>query len=190
MSEEQIVPVAAGQTSVVYFNTRPEVVTVVPSSSPRLSLYMVQEAPREAGREIRVVVPEDAAKIVLEVGKKGAHASVSNYLDATAQPRQDILPAPSSSPRSGVAAVQVILPDPNATLFVDGRKMHLTGSVRHFQTPALNPGETYRYQVKALWRDGHRVIADEKSIAVTPGETTVVNFASAADGILPVPNTR
>jgi uncharacterized protein (TIGR03000 family) len=74
------------------------------------------------------------------------------------------------------AKVEVIVPDPLAEVFFDGQKTNRTGTMRVYDTPTLTPGKTYSYQVRAHWTQDGRTIDQQRTVIVSAGATTVVNF--------------
>lgn len=80
------------------------------------------------------------------------------------------------------ARVTVNLPS-DAKLWVDAVECPLTSSVRSFNTPALNPGQRYVYNIKAeIVRDG-RTISETQRVVLTPGEESRVDFNSNGGAI-------
>lgn len=80
------------------------------------------------------------------------------------------------------ARVTVNLPS-DARLWVDAVECPLTSSVRSFNTPALNPGQRYAYNLKAeIVRDG-RTITETQRVVLTPGEESRVDFSSNGGAI-------
>jgi uncharacterized protein (TIGR03000 family) len=70
----------------------------------------------------------------------------------------------------------------DARLYFDGALTRQTGPVRNFDTPPLNPGVNYTYELKAeLDRDGH-VQTQTQRVRVRAGETTRVDFSSLGTG--------
>jgi uncharacterized protein (TIGR03000 family) len=80
-------------------------------------------------------------------------------------------------PASNIANVRVIVPDPQARVWFDGTLMTQTGSDRLYNTPALSPGSTYSYKVRATWMENGHEMSQEQSVSVAPGQTKVVDFA-------------
>ena len=74
----------------------------------------------------------------------------------------------------------MILPDPQARVWVDGSQTNSTGAVRMFHTPALSSGGTYRVKMSATV-DG-REMTRERSVTVNPGQTTVLDFNQLRQG--------
>src|SRR5262249_42772679 len=56
--------------------------------------------------------------------------------------------APQQPVQNNSANLEVLLPDPNAQLQIDGHVMTTTGAVRYFASPPLAPGD-YSYRVTA-----------------------------------------
>jgi uncharacterized protein (TIGR03000 family) len=74
------------------------------------------------------------------------------------------------------AKVRIEIPA-DAKLYVDGMLMKTTSAVRLFQTPALEPNQTYYYEVKAeLIRNGQS-FSEVQQIVVRPGEQISASFA-------------
>ena len=73
------------------------------------------------------------------------------------------------------ANFQVILPDANGRVFVDGVATQQTGMSRMFATPVLQPG-TYTYTIRCAYMVNGREMTHERTINVTPGRTTVLDL--------------
>jgi uncharacterized protein (TIGR03000 family) len=74
------------------------------------------------------------------------------------------------------ANVRVILPDPQARVWFDGSLTSQTGTDRRYHTPSLTAGSTYSYQIRASWMADGREVSQERTVSVTPGRTTSVDF--------------
>lgn len=72
--------------------------------------------------------------------------------------------------------VCVKLHDPDATLWVERQPVELTGTERVFESPDLEPGETYRYEVIAKWHTGGREMAETRTVTAKPGDVVTVDF--------------
>jgi len=81
---------------------------------------------------------------------------------------------------NNAARLRVMLPNPQATVWIDGSQTSSTGSVRMFHTPALTAGGTYR--VKVSWNENGREVNKEKTVNVTPGQTSVVDLRQTGTG--------
>jgi uncharacterized protein (TIGR03000 family) len=82
-----------------------------------------------------------------------------------------------SSPNSAFVRV---LTAPNAQIWFDGVAMNQTGAVRTFETPELQPGQKYRYDVKVRYVDNGVPVERERSISVSPGQTATADLTPAA----------
>ena len=73
------------------------------------------------------------------------------------------------------ASLEIELPA-GATLFVDGRMVPGTGSVRTFSTPELPAGKTYYYDMKAEVTVDGKVVHEEHRVVVRGGESLKQSF--------------
>lgn len=92
--------------------------------------------------------------------------SVSNYAGSVAS--------------NGTAAVEVILPDPQARVWFDGTLTLQTGTDRMFQTAVLSSAGTYR--IRAAWYAGGQQVSQERTVTVAPNQTAVVDFTRPPGG--------
>jgi len=74
------------------------------------------------------------------------------------------------------AVVQVEVPD-NATVWFNGAQTKQGGTMRTFETPALDSGITYTYDVKARWEENGKPVERTQRIEVYPGGRVTVAFA-------------
>lgn len=73
--------------------------------------------------------------------------------------------------------VEVRVPLDNAIVFINDQITKQSGHVRYYSSPALLPGESYQYTIRAVWTiDGRR---NDKTLVVQgkPGERAVADFA-------------
>ncbi len=92
----------------------------------------------------------------------------------------------SSQPelRARAALIDVFLP-PQATLTFQGMATSETGGIRVFQSPPLEPGRTYSYDIRATWRsDDGRDVARTQRLTVSAGDHATVDFNRAAPSSL------
>ena len=80
----------------------------------------------------------------------------------------------ASLPVNDAARVEVRLPDPDGKLWVEGRPMSPTGTIRQFKSPVLS--EPYVYTFRAEWYDGDRLVTDERKVDVKGGSSVIVDF--------------
>jgi len=100
-------------------------------------------------------------------------ASYSEFSSSYYQP-----PAANTVPVNK-AVIQVTLPNPEGSLWVEGYKMETGGTVRTFETPPLDPGN-YTYHIIASWPENGRLVTQERDVAMTPGQKYVVDFTQPA----------
>ena len=77
------------------------------------------------------------------------------------------------------AQVEVIVPDANAELIVEGKKMNALGTRRLFVSPELETGRTYVYTIKMQRNFDGRIEQDTRTVEVQAGVTAVLNFNAA-----------
>lgn len=103
-------------------------------------------------------------------------------------------PAPAESPPAlpNAASIDVRLPDPNAQILVDGQPTKARGRSRTLVSPELTPGKVYVYKLTATWNQDGQRMSDERTVEVTAGKTTVVDFTQGAGAgdALPFPKER
>jgi len=91
-----------------------------------------------------------------------------------------VVPAPSTmaAPQAvdNDAHIRVIVPDPNAQVFFNGALTQQTGPDRFFETPALSPGNNYTYTIRANWTQNGQPMSKERTLNVTAGQWSVVDF--------------
>lgn len=85
--------------------------------------------------------------------------------------------APRSTFPKDLAIVEVVVPDPDAEVLIDGRETSLRGRVRQFHAPGLERGYRYSYKVAVSWNQEGRRMSDARTVTVTPGEITQVDFS-------------
>jgi len=83
-------------------------------------------------------------------------------------------------PVADVAQVQFLLPDPQATLWVQGKEMVSSGNVRQFKSPPLDPSQQYTYTVRAEWQSNGKLFSDERKVKVQANALAVVDFTRPA----------
>lgn len=81
-------------------------------------------------------------------------------------------PAPTSAP----ADIRVLVPAADATVTFDGQPTSVTGTERIYHTPPLALSGTYHYQIGARWMEAGGAVSRARTVTVTPGQTTVVDF--------------
>jgi len=104
--------------------------------------------------------------------------NTSYYSPAPSTTYESQLPAPAEA---ATTRIQVHLPAPDAEVWIAGKRMSQSGMDRNFVSPALTPGRTYTYEVRARWttRDG-QVAEQNRTVSFRAGETVNVDFRVAA----------
>jgi len=78
--------------------------------------------------------------------------------------------------------IEVVVPDPNAEVTFNGVRTSTMGQVRTLNTPPLDPNYSYSYKVQATWNEDGKTVGDVRTVEVSPGRTTVVDFTRPAAG--------
>jgi uncharacterized protein (TIGR03000 family) len=84
-------------------------------------------------------------------------------------------PAGSMMANEDAAMIAVRVP-PNADIWFDGEKTNQKGTVRQFETPALDPGHDYSYEVRARWNENGRNVERTRHVTVHAGDRIGLNF--------------
>jgi uncharacterized protein (TIGR03000 family) len=92
-----------------------------------------------------------------------------------AQDYGDQGPAGRMMANEDAAMIAVRVP-PNADIWFDGQKTNQKGAVRQFETPALDPGHDYAYEVRARWNENGRNIERTRQVTVHAGDRIGLNF--------------
>ena len=69
-------------------------------------------------------------------------------------------------------AIQVFLPNATAAVQIDGKTIDGTGQTR--KLPVADAAATY--SVTATWLVGNRMMTESRTVAVTPGATSIIDF--------------
>jgi uncharacterized protein (TIGR03000 family) len=87
-----------------------------------------------------------------------------------------------------VGVVQVLVPA-DAELWFSGEKTSQRGPTRLFVTPALAPGKTFTYEIRAHWQENGREVVRSRKLVVNSGARLTVDLrkAEADETILPPP---
>ncbi len=96
----------------------------------------------------------------------------NDYYSDDAPPQQYVV----SRPVLDIARLEVRLPDPQGTIWVEGKEIASTGVVRRFSSPQLDPLQQYNYTVKAEWHDNGKLVTDERKVNVRANASAVVDF--------------
>jgi uncharacterized protein (TIGR03000 family) len=82
---------------------------------------------------------------------------------------------------NNAASLRVILPAPDAKVWVEGQETRQRGTDRVFISPPLERGKSYNYTVKAQWNQDGRQVERQKTVPVQAGRQAVANFRQGGD---------
>ena len=88
------------------------------------------------------------------------------------------MPAPIVPKHGGCLILSVKVPQPAAEVIVDGVKTTQTGSDRLFESPILEAGTTFKYEITTRWVERGVTYEKTKVVTGTPGEVVRVDFTA------------
>jgi uncharacterized protein (TIGR03000 family) len=95
--------------------------------------------------------------------------------------------SPSSWSQTPVPAnrayIQVIVPQPGTEIWFAGQDTITRGTTRMFQSPLLEPGREYHYDVRAAWTEGGQRVVQERRVDVSAGKVATVDFTQPAPAV-------
>lgn len=103
-----------------------------------------------------------------ELGQKQIRGRASGFAAVIALMPRDRAPL-------AAARLTVFVPE-DAEIFFDGEATMQRGRVRHYDTPALEVGKTYAYEVRARWQKDGKTIERSRKVSMTGGDDIEVNF--------------
>jgi uncharacterized protein (TIGR03000 family) len=113
----------------------------------------------------------------------------SNEVDLSMRPVPVVVRAfaPAlEAPASG-AKITVVVPR-SADVFFQGMQVPMSGVVKQFTSPELNPLLSYTYDIRVVWRDNGQLVSQAQRVIVKAGDDIMVTFAnSPAPRPLPPP---
>jgi uncharacterized protein (TIGR03000 family) len=71
----------------------------------------------------------------------------------------------------------------DAEVWIQGQKMDVSGSERHFTSPVLGQGQGYTYEIRTAWTENGKPVEFTRKVAVKSGDEKSVAFN-------PAPGTR
>ena len=74
------------------------------------------------------------------------------------------------------ATFTVRLPDPNAEVWFQDYKTRERGSVREFESAALQAGKTYHFQIRARWNQNGQPVEQTRDVPAQAGQHMTVDF--------------
>jgi len=113
-------------------------------------------------------------------GQRGGGQHSSQYAVGRAPSATAAAPAAADYAYGAIAdaTVEMILKVPaNAEVWFNGVKTQpQTKSVRHFATPALEPGWNYSYDIRVHWTERSRPVEQTRRIFVRAGDRVTLNL--------------
>jgi uncharacterized protein (TIGR03000 family) len=102
------------------------------------------------------------------------------YPNNMASSTQSLYPPDGRTMQGGMtdntrAYIDVHVP-PNAQVLFDNSPTQQRGQERRFVTPPLDPNSHYTYNVTAKWMENGQERRENKTVRLTPGQTSEVNF--------------
>jgi len=94
-------------------------------------------------------------------------------------PRQVLVPHPSGGvtvPPPDAAVIRLYIPDRFGEVSFDGVKTSSIGTTRYYVTPDLESQKSLRYKVTARFARGGQTVTEERTVSVSPGKTSEVDF--------------
>lgn len=79
------------------------------------------------------------------------------------------------------AHIDVVVP-PSAQVFFDGEQTRQQGQFRRFVTPSLDPGQTFTYDIKAVWDENGKKMERDRKVRVRAGQQSSVDFMAMGRG--------
>jgi uncharacterized protein (TIGR03000 family) len=73
------------------------------------------------------------------------------------------------------AYITVVVPE-DAAVFFDGEATRQTGGTRRFESPPLESGTKYSYEVTARWTANGKQVEEKRTVRVTAGARVRVDF--------------
>jgi uncharacterized protein (TIGR03000 family) len=102
--------------------------------------------------------------------------SYSYARPAARSARMQLQPVPSADDRTVQVRVRV---PAGAKLWFNGEATVQRGEVRHFESPALQPGESYYYDLRATWQKDGKTVERTRHLRVRAGDQISVNLVDA-----------
>lgn len=100
------------------------------------------------------------------------------YQPATYYGREEAQPA--IVPQDKVY-IQVILPDGAAKVWFFEEKTKSVGAERLYESPRLEAGKTYSYEVTVTWGEEEEQVTETRTVQFTPGSMIVIDFTQPSN---------
>jgi uncharacterized protein (TIGR03000 family) len=89
-------------------------------------------------------------------------------------------PPQPATPAPATATIELYVPA-NAEVWFQGKETRMTGTLRRFVTPPLNPGVDYSYELRVRWTDASGEVQDQtREVVAQAGRQVILNFQDAS----------
>jgi uncharacterized protein (TIGR03000 family) len=108
-----------------------------------------------------------------------------------AGPGPVIQPAPAAAPADNTAHLRIRVPAEQAEVWLNDVRTKQTGAFQQYQVPAMTPGQTYSYEVRARWLENGQSVERSRTVLVHANEQVNIDLArtTVADTPAPASNT-
>ncbi len=107
--------------------------------------------------------------------KEGKPVTVEKTISVEPGKDTEIDLTKADEPKAAPVLVKLTVPA-DAVVEIDGVKSKQTGADRSFQTPDLEKGRTYTYQLKATFTKAGKPVVVEKTLSLEPGKDTELDL--------------
>ncbi len=111
------------------------------------------------------------------------HVPINVSVWPVVPPSVQAVPGPPVATPDGAPCIRlaVRLPDPNADLWVEKVQTAQKGVDRVFDSPPLEAGKEYRYELVARWTENGKPRAESRTAVGTAGQTISIDFTRPAE---------
>jgi len=104
------------------------------------------------------------------------------------QPATMLQPTPAEPERAPqFVTLTVIVPTADAQVWFENTPTAQQGTERVFRSPALEPGKSFTYTIKARWMDNGKSVERERQVMVQAGQKITLNFRDSPGELVPAP---
>ena len=84
--------------------------------------------------------------------------------------------APSPNGGRGLPVTVTLKVPANAEVWFNGAKTTQTGTVRQFQSPPVEPGATFEYEIRVTWQQAGQPVTQTRHVTVRAGQNVDLDF--------------
>ena len=88
---------------------------------------------------------------------------------------------PASAPEEQVAYIHVRVSPAHAEISFQGSKTTQIGTSRLYESPPLNQGQNYEYDIRVSWNNNGQVVTQDRKVFVRAGDRLSVVFREPAN---------